>query len=210
MESTYQRPVTSAQLSPAIRRLCEEIVGPGDPIYVDVTPIPDAPTDECFSLVAARVDESGGRLVIGWSIWEWPGLFVEAEFHALWQGPDGSLKDITPKKTPTQRILFLPDPSRSYEGRQVNNIRRVISRDPSVSEFLRASDAEYEFVNRGERAHQHGELTLSEEEAQEYQSIQMAKAECFFAMLRLKPAIDAYDPCPCGSGKKVKWCHRGQ
>jgi hypothetical protein len=188
--------------------LSEEIAGRSDPAYVDVTPIPGAPSDECFSLVPARVSESGGRLVVGWSIWEWPSLFVEAEFHAVWEAADGSLQDITPKKTPTQRILFLPDPSRSYEGRQMNNVRRAISSDPAVIEFLRASDAEYELMNRGERVHQHGELALAGDEAQEYQSIQMNKAKCFFAMLRLKPTIDAYDPCPCGSGKKVKWCHR--
>ena len=207
MVSTYQRPVTPAELSPAILSLCEELVEGAQPIYVDVEAIPNAPSDECFVLVPERVRRQGEHLVSGWSIWEWPSLFVEAEFHVVWKDSAGTLRDVTPKKTPIQRILFLSDPSRTYEGRQVNNVRRAISRDATVRDFLRASDAECELMNRGERAFQHGEISLLDAEATEYRSIQMTKARCFATMLRLKPRIGAYDPCPCGSGRKVKWCH---
>lgn len=204
---TYQRPVTPADLSAPIQSLCRELVPGTTPQYVDVRPLLDAPSDECFVLVDSHLQCNGGHAVVGWSIWEWPSLFVEAEFHSVWQMPTGPLLDITPKKSPTQKILFLPDPLRQYEGRQVNNIRKCVSRHPAVVEFLKASDAEYEFLNRGERSGQHGEIQVAGIEAQEYAAIQRAKAESFFAMLGLKPTIGVYDPCPCGSGKKVKWCH---
>ncbi len=180
---TYQRPVTPAEFSPSIRSLCLELVSRVNPLYVDVQPIPDSASDECFVLVPEQIRRNGGQAAIGWAIWEWPSLFVEAEFHCVWRAPDGSLLDVSPKKSPTQRILFLTD-------------------------FLTASDAEYEFMNRGERAGQHGHIKVTGPEAEEYAAIQRTKANCFLKMVNLKPAIGAYDPCPCGSGKKVKWCHR--
>ncbi len=177
-------------------------------MYVDVQPLKDSPPDECFVLVEDRIQKHGGRAVLGWSIWEWPALFVEAEFHCVWEKPDTSLLDISPKKTPTARILFIPDAIRKYEGFQVNNVRKPLSKNEAVVQFLSASDAEYEFMNRGERRAQHGEIKVAGPDAQEYIGIQRAKAAAFLQMVKLKPNIGAYDPCPCGSGKKVKWCHR--
>jgi len=205
---TYQRPVTPAEFSPSIRSLCLELVSRVNPLYVDVQPIPDSASDECFVLVPEQIRRNGGQAAIGWAIWEWPSLFVEAEFHCVWRAPDGSLLDVSPKKSPTQRILFLTDHTRRYEGRQVNNVRKPLSKHPAVLTFLTASDAEYEFMNRGERAGQHGHIKVTGPEAEEYAAIQRTKANCFLKMVNLKPAIGAYDPCPCGSGKKVKWCHR--
>jgi len=205
--STYQRPVTPASLSTPLQELVRQIVPNETPIYVDVQAITHAPNDECFVLVPEQIKRNGGEAAIGWALWEWPSLFVEAEFHSVWRAPNGSLLDVTPKKSPTQKILFLPDPSRPYEGRQVNNVRMPVSRSPAVLEFLRVSDAEYEFMNRGERAVQHGYIKVQGAEAQEYAEIQRIKTQCFLEMLRLKPSVNAYDPCPCGSGQKVKWCH---
>ncbi len=204
---TYVRPVTPATLSPALHALISEVVPNGQPVYVDVQPLMDAPSDECFVLVPEHVERNGGEALIGWALWEWPSVFVEAEFHSVWRVPNGSLLDISPKKSPTERILFLPDPSREYEGRQVNNVRSPLSRSPAVLAFFRAADAEYEFMNRGERAGQHGQIKVRGAEAEEYARIQRAKAHAFLEMVRLKPSVDAYDPCLCGSGKKVRWCH---
>lgn len=204
---TYIRPVTPAQVSPAIQNLCSELSAEVQPQYVDVRPAPLAKTNDCFPNVERQVQEHGGYLVLGWSLWEWPTLFVEAEFHAVWRAPDQTLLDVTPKRAPTQRILFLSDASGHYCGRQVNNVRRSTLKHPMVTEFLKASDDEYELMNRGERANQHGAISLLDSEAQEYDSIQRRKAACFLEMPKLKPRIGPYDPCLCGSGKKVKWCH---
>ena len=35
--------------------------------------------------------------MIGWSLWEFPTLFVGAEFHAVWRKPDGSLVGVAPE-----------------------------------------------------------------------------------------------------------------
>lgn len=124
---TFTRTVTPAQISRSILALCAQLAPGETPFYVDVAPIPGAPINECFSLVADRVKEQGGNAVIGWSIWEWPTLFVEGERHAVWKTSTGDLVDISPKAAPISRILFLPGPNVQYEGRQVRNTRTPIA-----------------------------------------------------------------------------------
>lgn len=206
----FQRSVTPAELSTSLTALCEEIVPGATPFYIEVRPLSGAPADECFSLVESQIATYGGDLVTGWTLWELPTLFVEAEFHAVWRLPAGELLDITPKKSPTQRILFLEDPSRRYEGRQINNVRRAASQDPSVVEYLTTLDAQFELLNRGERAHHHGEIHLEGREAAEFDAIQKKLALLQLQLDSRLPSFGPYSPCWCGSGKKVKWCHRDQ
>ncbi|MEY4704924.1 MAG: hypothetical protein RL042_1126 [Nitrospirota bacterium] len=206
----FKRPVTPAEMSRALTALCEDIVPGATPLYIDVHPLSGAPADECFSLVSSQVATNGGDLVVGWILWELPTLFVEAEFHAVWRSPAGKFIDIAPKKSPTRRILFLEDPLRRYEGRQVNNVRRATSQDPVVVEYLTAFDSQFELLNRGERAHRHGEIHLEGSEAAEFNAIQK---KLVLLQLRIDshlPSFGPYSPCWCGSGKKVKWCHRDQ
>lgn len=204
----YLHPVTPAVLSDPLIALCKEIAPDStSPVYVDVRPIPGAPSKECFTIVEEHIQTHGGTSVIGWSLWEMPTLFVEAEFHAVWRSPDGGLLDIAPKPEPTQRTLFLIDPTREYEGRQVNNVRRPLRQDPALLGFFDACNEEFELMNRGARAEQHGEISLQGEEAAEYQKIQMKKTHFQIQILSLYPDVGPYTPCWCGSGKKTKWCH---
>lgn len=192
---------------PYVVTLCEELVPGAAPQVVELRPTPGAPPNECFPLVSARVREDRGALVCGWSIWEYPTLFVEAEFHAVWKKPDGSLLDITLKNHAFNHILFLIDPSREYGGRQVDNIRRAMRSDSAITGFIKAAEDEFEFMNRGERAFQHGQIAVTGNERAEIQEIMMRKASYFARMLQLPPRMEPYQPCWCGSGKKAKWCH---
>jgi hypothetical protein len=203
----YEHPITPAELSPALVSLCQEIVPGGTPIYVDVHPVQGQPSNECFPIVEDRVRREGGGAVCGWSLWEMPTVFIEAEFHAVWRSPSNELFDIAMKKRPTQRILFLADPRRRYEGHQINNIRKPLNRHPAVVGFLNTFDEEFDLMNRGERAYQHGDIILDDDEALEFQDIQRSRALYELEILRLIPEIGPYGPCWCGSGKKVKWCH---
>lgn len=202
----YLHPVTPAVLSQPLFALCQEIVPGGNPVYVDTFPVQGSSKD-CFPIVEERVRTEGGKSVLGWSLWEMPTLFIEAEFHAVWQSPVGHLLDIAPKDEPTQRIYFLADPARKYEGCQVNNHRRPLRPDPVIVGFLESCDKEFEFMNRGVRAEQHGEISIQGDDAVEYQKFQMKKAQLYFQMLQLSPNIGPYSPCWCGSGQKIKWCH---
>jgi hypothetical protein len=203
----YSGPVTPAEISRELAALCKDLVQMAAPDYVEVRPELDAPSNECFPLVDAVVSKNGGKRLLGWSLWEFPGVFVEAEFHAVWESPTGELLDGAPKGRPVKRILFLPDRGATYSGRQVNNVRRTLSADPCVSSYLATFDAEFELLNRGVRADQHGQIELTDAEADEYARIQAQRVSLHPKVLRLAAAIGPYTPCPCNSGKKVKWCH---
>lgn len=198
--------ITPSRISPPIASLCGELVQSGSPLFVPVVPAPGAQYKECFQAVNRQVEEYGGFVLYGWRIWEWRDVLIEAEFHAVWKDPKGSLLDVAPVPSGEESILFLPDPNRQYEGRQVNNIRRPLRDDPVVVEFIRASDAEFRLLNRGDRAAQHGEIRLIGAEAAELVAIQRSKAEAGKRLLALPRSTGRNDPCRCGSGRKYKKC----
>jgi hypothetical protein len=203
-----ERPVTPAEVNPTLAALCAELAPGIQPFYVDVRALPDAPANYCFPLVDEQVLRYGGTRMLGWALWEMPGLFVEAEFHAVWKSPAGEHIDIAPKPRPTARVLFLPTPAAVYDGHQVNNQRRAIGNDPDVELYLRGFDQRYEFLNRGERAGQHGKFALTGADADEYKAIQRHMEQARDKIAHKFPRFDPYLPCRCGSGKKARWCHR--
>lgn len=115
--------VTPSAITPAIMTLCRELVANPEPRFLTVTPGPDADANDCFPVVERYVEEHGGSICYGWQLWEWPSVMIEAEFHAVWRSSTGELRDLTPKLRPVPQVLFLPDPGRKYEGRQVSNRR---------------------------------------------------------------------------------------
>jgi len=187
--------------------LCSELDTGTDPVYVQVRPSDTSQINECFPTVDAYVAKHGGTRLLGWSLWEFPGLFVDAEFHAVWKSPEGALVDVTKRNRAIGSVLFLPAPGLTYTGRQVNNVRRPISLEPLVVEYLATFDDEFELINRGDRAEQHGEISLGGAEAQEYREIERRRAATYLHVRDLASAIGPYTPCPCNSGKKVRWCH---
>ena len=203
----YLGPVTPAEFGRELANLCAILVADTQPIYVSVRPESGTPINECFPLVDVAVSRFGGAKLLGWSLWEFPGVFVEAEFHAVWESPNGELIDIAPKNRPVERILFLPNKELTYNGRQVNNVRRPLSAAKCIVEYLATFDAEFELLNRGARGEQLGEIELTGSEADEYASLQQRRAFLAPEALQLAAYIGAYTPCPCNSGKKVKWCH---
>lgn len=202
------RTVTPALPSEPITKLCADISTDQVPVYVDVIRDTGAAINECFQNVSRKVASDGGSMVIGWSIWETPGLFVEAEFHAVWQAPTGDLVDITPRPNLSNRILFLPQPAAVYSERQVNNIRRAITDDAEVEAYLRAHDAKFEFLNRGERAGQLGMLSIGGMDLREYEAITDSIERYGARLAKRDSQYNPYLPCWCGSGKKTKWCHK--
>jgi len=155
-------------ITTSVRSFCKRVTAGSQPLYLDTCPVPGAAIDNCFAVVERQVALRGGERVLGWQIWELPGVMIEAEFHAVWRDPSGTLRDITPKPDGISKILFLPDPGRTYEKRQVNNIRQPLSNTFEVREFIAAADAQFEFMDRGERAHQHGQIALRGRERDEW------------------------------------------
>ncbi len=182
--------------------LLSQISSIEEPCYVICEPIQDVPINECFPLVEEKIKTDGGRRILGWQIWKGK-LLIEAEFHAVWESPDGKYIDITPKALAFSKILFVPDPTAIYEGKQVNNIRINITGNSLVDEFISIHDATFRIENKGDRALQY-ELCLKGKEAQAHTILTNAKP--IIEMMALEN-LTKNSPCPCGSNKKYKICH---
>lgn len=79
------------------------------PVYVEFGDRGYA-ADFCHVSVKHIVQNERGRRIHGWAIWQFDN-FVVAEFHSVWENPDGVLVDITPPKWGASRVLFVADPS---------------------------------------------------------------------------------------------------
>jgi len=161
---------------------CRHICLGSKSVYVPVDALPDKPINECFSIVPEHVASYGGEQKFGWSIWHWPKVFIEAEFHCIWKRPDGLLIDITPKLLPFDRILFLPDPKRHYKGRQVDNVRKPICKDPIVKKYICLAEERFTETNKGDLANQHGPVIVSKRVGEiddEMEKIGLALAQKF-------------------------------
>lgn len=162
-----------------VAQFCATVVAGGSPQLVECRPLVGKPANECFGIVEEHVAANGGRQVTGWAIWEFPGVFIEAEFHAVWQRPDGQLVDLTPRSLHSPAIVFVQDAERKYEARQVDNIREPLVRDNDVIRFLYLFRRRFEILNQGDLADQHGAVRLAPKAAREMKALnkEMTKLE---------------------------------
>lgn len=195
---------TPPEISRAVRRLIETVTPGGKAVYLTVQPGANAVVNECFPNVEAQVARAGGRMLCGWQLWEWPHVLIEAEFHAVWRSPDGEMVDVTPKPHGEDRILFVPDERRRYEGIAIDNVRMPLRDDELIRHFIRASEAVVQVLNRGERAFQYGQVSVPAHEIELLLQIQGFLGQCLASGLR------DHDLCLCGSGTKYKRCHGRQ
>ncbi|NMN03805.1 MULTISPECIES: hypothetical protein [unclassified Novosphingobium] len=115
-----------------------ETISAGRPVYVRSRPAPGAQPSACFDNVSRKIAKSGGRVVYGWAIWHIPELYFEAEHHAVWQGRDGKLFDVSPQLGQVPKILFLPDSSAVYDPPNFRwNRFAADGESPQALEFVR-------------------------------------------------------------------------
>ena len=126
--------------TPKVLELCNEI-NPGiEPVWVPVRTIRNAIQNECFGNVKNKIERDGGSIQYGWVIWEWVNVLVEAEFHAVWRSRQGRLICISPNDQNENKILFLPDDSRAFNGKnRIDNIRKSLRQETVVDEFIKIS-----------------------------------------------------------------------
>lgn len=156
---------------PHVQAFCRSIEPDSTPERILFAPHAGKREKECFAIVDAAVRRVGGERVIGWAIHEVPGVYIEAEFHAVWRNKHGQLVDITPRPVGHHQTTFLHSLHRQYEGRQVNNIRQALVDDPAVERFLRLCDEIFAIENEGELAYQHGEVALPAASARRRQRV---------------------------------------
>lgn len=145
--------------------LCKKIIPEQKPVYLEIEPAEGSVVNECYENVARVIKQKGGSIQYGWQIWEtMPDVMAEAEFHSVWKDVDGHYHDVTPKEMQgITRILFLPDSSKIYSGRQIDNVRIALKDDPLIYDFIKNAESYFEATNRGKLADYHGELVATPE-----------------------------------------------
>lgn len=192
---------TPPQIDKHVARLAAKVAPGQQPVYLDVIPAAGAIPAECFANVVARVQSDGGGVVYGWQLWEWPHVLVEAEFHAVWRAPDGTLHEITPKHDGDERILFVPDTKRTYGGTPIDNVRVAVRDDQLVHDFISVAEEMVRVRIRSGREERPGYISMPAQEIQPLMNLQSLIGHMLLQGQR------ASDPCACGSGSKYKRCH---
>ena len=144
-----------------------------------------------------------------WSIWEWPGVYLEAERHAVFAPADGSpWLDISPAPVPeiTAR-LFLPDDAAAEydfanDGVREDNIREALAADDRIRDFFRLAEQINALLNT---IPGFGEVTLKGENANHVRRLKREASSLVFALAMEYTPRNAR--CFCGNGKKFNKCH---
>ena len=155
-----KKPRVPDKVTSPVKRLRNRIAPNKQPQYVKVLIESDAEINECFLNLERKIKRDGGGIQYGWAIWYLPGILMEAEFHAVWVSPKGELIDISPRQIQFKEILFLPDSATVYLGRQIDNIRIPLKKDPRVKEYIRLHEELFKILNEGELANKHGLVSI--------------------------------------------------
>ncbi len=156
---------TPAAIGDSIKALQKAFNLKEEASWVEVVPRHDSVLDDCYMDVERQVKECGGALVYGWQVWEWPNVMIEAEFHAIWQTPEGKFIDVTKKRDGETRIVFIPDPTRKYEQKQIDNLRLALWNHSLV----------HEYISTCEKIHRHFDENRVSELASNVDAVEMSK-----------------------------------
>lgn len=188
-----------------VAELQKQLALQSTPVILDIIAGPKDEACGCFENVRKRVEAEGGESVLGWQLWEHPYM-IEAEFHAVWRKPDGSLLDITPKDDrDIQQILFIEDTTRTYDGTQTDNVRMNTTACGLVDDLIEVEKAKYRFLNKDGRDKIIGQVNLVGDDALVWQSITTLSG--MLERLHMTGG-DINFPCFCNSGVAYNDCHR--
>jgi hypothetical protein len=96
---------TPKKINSVVRQFSRELGG--TPRYVPVSPLTFCEHMRCFLNVWEAVKCGGGKAIYGWIIWLDPKRMIDAEYHAVWETPDGKWYDITPTVDGEASIVFV-------------------------------------------------------------------------------------------------------
>lgn len=175
-----------------VLQFCAQTVQCEPPAPVRTQPMEGEAQRDCFLTVEKQVARLGGERVIGWAIWEVPGVFVEAEFHAVWRSPEGEMLDITPRPHPLSHIVFARDSNRKYQGLQIDNFRKPLVLDMDLLQLHGLYRQRFAIQNSGKRAYQYGEdINWTRAERAQLYSVadQIAQLESMLMLRYLPPEL---------------------
>ena len=192
--------------SPHVKNFCRSISTQSPPILTEIQYVEDALPLYCFQNVKNYTQYKGGFIQFGYSIWEYPKLFIEAEHHAVWISLDGEFVDITPSNDGDKFRLFLPDNSAIYDFDQPkvrrDNIRKALIKDTDIDRYLKLWTVKNQVMNNFPGI---GDVSIP---VDVHEKLSLLDKE--MEKLLMRSHLRHYGPndlCFCGSGKKQKKCH---
>ena len=126
---------------PSLRELVDQLGCEGVPVTVTHSSA-QLPPSQCYRNVDDRVRRFGGKMKVGWMLRMWPGIYLCAEHHAVWQRPEGKLVDVTkPGGSIVGRAFttFLEDDRIRVDPTRPPNIRSqylALSESVDTAEFI--------------------------------------------------------------------------
>ncbi len=190
--------------APHIRNICASINAKGRVLRMPIEAEADCKVRECFNNVSVKVQRDGGRVVYGWTIWEWPNVYVEAAHHAVYAPSRGHWRDITPADDGDTERVFLEDGAadKSDDVRR-RTIRFALSKSPLVLDFLKAAEATDDILFSQPIID--GMQTFPATIAGRIQGLNRVKENLIPRIGMTHTAPNA--KCWCESGAKFKKCH---
>jgi hypothetical protein len=192
---------------PHVLDFCASISSAARPVRVRSEPRLEVVPHECFDNCAQHVKAFGGSVVHGWAVWETPGLFIEAEFHAVWRTRAGMLVDVNPRPPRDSPILFLPQPELTFDGRSVDNVRRGLFDHPAVREFFARAELMAVLKERipGWTPINPRDYAAEFKQLDELKEEEDAAREEWLQLVVIRRPDGA--PCVCGSRRPFVKCH---
>lgn len=194
------------EMTEAVQAFCRSIAPESTPVFLDITPTPNAKLHECGNNVNEHQAKYGGKNEYGWIIWQWSNIVFETEAHIIWIDANGFRREITPHVEETNgKILFLPDDDVIDKYGQANNKYPPNRRQPCTQSLL---VKEYvELVNEAVCKHwDNGSPGFPVEEAINTVCTQ-AEVYRFNELEKVfNQKVGRNEHCPCQSGLKYKKC----
>ena len=202
---------TPRSITHQVLELCKKLDSNQTPVFVPVKPVANSVVDECYYNVACHIQNHGGSIQYGWTIWENHNVIIEGNFHACWRNMVGELIDITPKEDGEKEILFLPDTKRVYDGTPIDNVREILTKDPDLIKGFKLQE---EFNRLRIKYNVDGQLSgIPVHELKRIgfpvpagNDAGMVDMTGRHPEIRKGGKIGRNDRCPCGSGMKFKKC----
>ena len=194
-------------LTPDIVAACARLVPNGRAEFVNRRPSLDSVVNKCTYNVRSFLQTQPGEMILGWEVCVWDKVMLDCIGHAVVR-QDNELLCISVSKYPGTRLLFLPDPSLSFDfddsSARMPHKQVAISNRPEVRRLIEIEAAEYAIKIKYPVSS--GVIAVAGEDAL---SLQRISAEKNRLSLKIMLATnDHVSRCFCNSGKKFRKCHR--
>lgn len=195
------------RLTPAVQAACLRISASTDPFFVERSPMPGALINKCTFNVKQFLEANPGEMVLGWEVCAWEGVLLDCIGHAVVKHDD-RYRCVTPSRYADAKLLFLPDSSLTFDFAdpmaRMPAIQVALSTRPEVRRLIEVEDTERRIKIAYPVAS--GQIVVQGEDAVRLQHLAREKQRLMLKVILA--TSDHRTACPCGSGKKLRKCHR--